>query len=155
MKTIKQPKLDKDFKILPLKHDGEQYYVESFGYVSAGFPSPANDFEEERISIDERYLFKKESTFIAYVGGLSGYPEYEIGDILILRSDYELLNNDDALISVNNSEYTLKRINTKEKLIYAINPEYKNSIKIQDEDVVITLGVVDAIIRDKGRKRRK
>lgn len=155
MKLIKQPKINKEIELLPIQHDGEKYFVRSFGNVSAGFPSPAEDFTEERISLDEKYLSNIESTFIARVGGLSGFPEYEIGDILILRSDYDLLHNEDAIISINNSEYTLKRINLKNKCIYSINPDYKDSVQLNDDDVVVILGVVDALVRDKGKKRRK
>lgn len=154
MKIIHHPTLGKDLELLPIKNDGVRFYIEYFGNVNAGFPSPAADFTGERISIDEKYLNKIESTLMVRVGGDSMYPNYQLGDILILRTDYQVLHLDDAVVSINNSEYTLKRIDTQNKALLSLNPNYNNCVKIDPEDVLIVLGVVDAIIRDVGRKRR-
>ena len=37
--------------------------------VSAGFPSPADDFKEVRISLDKELVKNKEATFYARVSG--------------------------------------------------------------------------------------
>ena len=37
--------------------------------ISAGFPSPADDFKEIRISLDEELVKNKEATFYARVSG--------------------------------------------------------------------------------------
>ena len=39
--------------------------------ISAGFPSPADDFKETRISLDEELIVNKEATFFARVSGQS------------------------------------------------------------------------------------
>ena len=39
--------------------------------ISAGFPSPADDFTETRISLDEELITNKEATFFAKVSGQS------------------------------------------------------------------------------------
>ena len=39
--------------------------------TSAGFPSPADDFKETRISLDEELIVNKEETFFARVSGQS------------------------------------------------------------------------------------
>ena len=41
------------------------------GGISAGFPSPADDFKEIRISLDENLVRNKEATFYARVSGES------------------------------------------------------------------------------------
>lgn len=38
-------------------------------------------------------------------------------------------------------------------MLEALNSEYSNSVKIDDGDEVIILGVVDALIRDKKKRR--
>ena len=38
--------------------------------ISAGFPSPADDFKEVRISLDKEQMKNSESTFYAKVSGL-------------------------------------------------------------------------------------
>lgn len=117
------------------------------------FPSPAEDFLSDRVSLDERYLAKKESTFLNKVRSLSMFPEYQVGDYIIVRSDYIPQDNDDVVVSINNSEYTLKRFNKEKNMLIALNSEYSNSVKIDDNDEVIILGVVDALIREKKKRR--
>ncbi|WP_239647630.1 S24/S26 family peptidase, partial [Flavobacterium psychrophilum] len=37
------------------------------------------------------------------------YPTLQIGDILIVKSDLDLKDNKIAIVSINNSDYTVKR----------------------------------------------
>ena len=39
--------------------------------ISAGFPSPAEDFKQERLSLDSELIKNKEATFFARVSGQS------------------------------------------------------------------------------------
>src|SRR5690606_39874371 len=87
------------------------------------------------------------------VKGLSMYPEYLENDIIIIRSDYYPMDGDDIVVSINSSEYTLKRYDKPNSRLVALNSEYAKSVNIEDGDEVIILGVVDALIREK--KKRK
>lgn len=138
---------------LPLHEDGKKYYVPYNGGIRAGFPSPAEDFLSDRISLDERYLSRVESTFINKVTGLSMFPDYHMGDILIIRSDYVPQHGDDIVVSLNHSDYTLKRYDKNNRQLTALNPDYATAVKIGENDEVVILGVVDVIIRE--RKKRK
>ena len=69
---------------------------------------------------------------------------------MIIRSDFEPKHNDDIIVSVNNSEYTFKRYDAINKQLIALNPKYKNSIQLQDEDVVVILGVVTSLVGIRG-----
>ena len=153
MKLIKNVKFSRDLQLLKIELSDNPHYVNSFGTVSAGFPSPAEDFLQERISLDEKYLNKPESTFLTRVGGLSMFPEYLLGDVTINRTDYELQHGDDAIVSVNNSDFTLKRYDANKEMFYAVNNDFKDSFIVNDDDVVVLLGIVDTIIREK--KKRK
>ncbi len=84
-------------------------YIPNFGHVNAGFPSPAEDFVDDQISFEQRYLTHPESTFLIVVGGDSMYPVYQKNDILVIRTDLIPLHHDDIIVSVNNEDYTLKR----------------------------------------------
>jgi len=99
--------------------------------------------------LDEILLNHPEATYLNRVGGDSMYPEYLKGDLLIIRSDFEPKHNDDIIVSVNNSEYTFKRYDAINKQLIALNPKYKNCIQLQDEDVVVILGVVTSLVRHK------
>ena len=76
--------LDKELNLFVINTDGEKKYIPNFGHVNAGFPSPAEDFVDDRISLDERYLTHPESTFLIVVGGDSMYPVYQKNDILVV-----------------------------------------------------------------------
>ncbi|MDN3709919.1 S24 family peptidase [Myroides ceti] len=149
----KAPYFGTELENLTIHAEGEKKYVQVCGGVCAGFPSPAEDFLSDRISLDERYLSKVESTFVNRVKGLSMYPEYLENDIIIIRSDYYPTDGDDIVVSINSSEYTLKRYDKANNRLVALNSDYAKSVTIDESDEVVILGVVDAVIRDK-RKRK-
>ena len=153
IKFIKAPIFGVELENIPVTGEGNKYYVQYLGGIKAGFPSPAEDFLSDRVSLDERYLAKTESTFLNKVRSLSMFPEYQVGDYIIVRSDYIPHDNVDVVVSIYNSEYTLKRFNKEKNMLIALNSEYSNSVKIDDNDEVIILGVVDALIREKKKRR--
>lgn len=153
IKFIKAPTFGEELENIPVSGEGKKIFVQYLGGIKAGFPSPAEDFLSDRVSLDERYLAKKESTFLNKVRSLSMFPEYQVGDYIIVRSDYIPQDNDDVVVSINNSEYTLKRFNKEKNMLIALNSEYSNSVKIDENDEVIILGVVDALIREKKKRR--
>lgn len=75
------------------------------------------------------------------------YPTLQIGDILIVKSDLDLKDNKIAIVSINNSDYTVKRYSKRKKTFVADNSEYPN-IDIEEEDSILCLGVVKNLIRD-------
>ena len=147
MKLIKAPRLNEELELIPFSNDTEKRYVNYFGGVQAGFPSPAEDFLGKKISLDEKYITKPNSTYIIKVRGNSMQPTLQNGDIVIVRSDKELQDNDIAIVSVNNSDYTVKRFDKKNSLFIPDNSKFK-AIEVGEEDVVICLGIVKHLIRD-------
>lgn len=81
------------------------------------------------------------------------YPEYLENDIIIIRADYYPIDGDDIVVSINSSEYTLKRYDKPNNRLVTLNSDYAKSVTIDESDEVVILGVVDAIVREK--KRRK
>jgi DNA polymerase V len=147
MKLIKAPRLNEELELIPFSNDTEKRYVNYFGGVQAGFPSPAEDFLGKKISLDEKYITKPNSTFIIKIRGNSMYPTLQNGDIVIIRSDKELQDNDIAIVSINNSDYTVKRFDKKNSQFIPDNLKFK-AIEVGEEDVVICLGIVKHLIRD-------
>lgn len=147
MKVIKIPKLGTELENLPYEINDNKIYVNYFGGVQAGFPSPAEDFIENRLSLDERYITNPNNTYLIRVRGNSMFPTLQVGDILIVKSDLDLEDNKIAIVSVNNTDYTVKRFDKKAQTFVADNPEYAN-IEIREEDTVLCLGVVKNLIRD-------
>ena len=66
--------------------------------ISAGFPSPAGDFKQERISLDKELVKNKEATFYARVDGDSMIGAgLEDGDLLVIDRS---LNPENGKIAV-------------------------------------------------------
>ncbi len=116
--------------------------------ISAGFPSPADDFKEVRISLDRELVRNIESTFYARVSGDSmtgaGIDE---GDLLIIDRSLNPENNKIAVCYID-GEFTLKRIILKNKKLFLKpeNSKYKQ-IVINEEDNLIVWGIVSYVIK--------
>jgi len=150
MKIVKFPKLNSELESIPFKATKNKHYVSFYlDGVQAGFPSPADDFKEHQLSLDERYLSNPNATFLIKVVGNSMYPTLQVDDILIVRSDIELSDGKIGIISVNNTDFTVKRLDKENNILIADNPDFEN-IKIQPEDTILCLGVVKEIIRELG-----
>lgn len=148
MKILKLPKFSKELINLPFRVEGKKVYVNYYDEgVQAGFPSPAEDFKEIPLSLDEKYLQNPEATFLIKVAGDSMYPTLHVGDILIVKSDQEFRDNDIGIVSVNQTDFTVKRFDKIQKRLIADNKEFSN-ITLEEEDTLLCLGIVKQLIRD-------
>tara|TARA_Y200000002_G_C22644553_1_gene648547 strand:+ start:296 stop:727 length:432 start_codon:yes stop_codon:yes gene_type:complete len=116
--------------------------------ISAGFPSPADDFKEIRISLDKELVKNSESTFYAKVSGDSMIEAgLDNGDLLIIDRS---LNPESGKIAVCflDGEFTVKRIIKSKGKIY-LKPENKdyNKIEICEENELIIWGIVTYVIK--------
>ena len=116
--------------------------------VSAGFPSPADDFKEIRISLDKELVKNQESTFYARVSGESMIEAgIDDGDLLIIDRSLSPENGKIAICLVD-GEFTVKRIK-KEKSKFYLIPENKNynRIEINEENELFIWGIVTYVIK--------
>jgi DNA polymerase V len=116
--------------------------------IKAGFPSPAADFDESKISLDAVLVKNREATFYAKASGTSMIGAgIDDGDILVIDRSLEPQNNKIAVCCID-GEFTVKRIKiNKEGVI--LMPENKNfePIKVNDENQLIIWGIVTYIIK--------
>ena len=116
--------------------------------VSAGFPSPADDFKEIRISLDKELVKNKEATFYARVSGNSmenaGLSD---GDLIVIDRSLNPENNKIAVCFLD-GEFTVKRIVVEQKNLY-LKPENKKykKIKINKENEFVIWGIVTYVIK--------
>ncbi len=116
--------------------------------ISAGFPSPADDFKEIRISLDKELVKNQESTFYARVSGNSmedaGLSD---GDMVIIDKSLIPQNNKIAVCFLD-GEFTIKRIVKRNNNLY-LKPENKNykKISVKEEDELIIWGIVTYVIK--------
>jgi len=116
--------------------------------ISAGFPSPADDFKEIRISLDRELVKNQESTFYARVSGDSmENAGLSNGDLIIIDRSLDPENNK-VVVCLLDGEFTVKRIIKKNKRLY-LKPENKNykEIEIKNENQLIIWGIVTYVIK--------
>ena len=116
--------------------------------ISAGFPSPADDFKEVRISLDKELVKNSESTFYARVSGDSMKGAgISNGDLIVIDRSLEALNNKIAVCYID-GEFTIKRIIKKVNKLY-LRPENKDykDIEISIENELIIWGIVTYVIK--------
>lgn len=116
--------------------------------IKAGFPSPAADFDESKISLDNVLVKNREATFYAKASGTSMIGAgIDDGDILVIDRSLEPQNNKVAVCCID-GEFTVKRIKiTKEGVL--LMPENKDfqPIQVTDDNQLIIWGIVTYVIK--------
>jgi len=116
--------------------------------ISAGFPSPADDFKEIRISLDKELVKNRDATFYARVSGESMIGAgLDDGDLLVIDRSLDPENGKIAVCLVD-GEFTVKRIKKEGSKLYLVpeNKKYK-PIELSDENELIIWGVVTYVIK--------
>ncbi len=116
--------------------------------ISAGFPSPADDFKEFRISLDKELVKNQDSTFYAKVSGNSMIKAgMSDGDIIVIDRSLNPENNKIAVCFID-GEFTVKRIVKKDGKLY-LKPENEdyNDITISEDNQLIIWGIVTYVIK--------
>ena len=116
--------------------------------ISAGFPSPADDFKENRISLDKELIKNPEATFFARVSGESMIGAgLEDNDLLVIDRSLEPAHNKIAVCYLD-GEFTVKRLKVENNLVWLQpeNPNYK-PIQITEENNFIIWGIVINVIK--------
>ena len=115
--------------------------------ISAGFPSPADDYVESRLSLDEHFVPRPEATFFLRVQGDSmiGAGIHD-GDLLIVDKSLEPRHGSIVIAEVH-GELTVKRLHHKDGKIalLAENPAYQ-AIPVSEESQLVVWGVVTSVV---------
>jgi DNA polymerase V len=115
--------------------------------VSAGFPSPADDYMEDRLDLNRHLVKHPAATFFVRASGdsMRGAGIHS-GDILVVDRSLEPGNNS-VVIAVINGELTVKRImKSREKLFLIPENESYRPIEIRDGMDFEVWGVVTTVI---------
>ena len=116
--------------------------------ISAGFPSPAEDFKQERLSLDNILVKNKLATFYARVSGQSMIGAgLDDNDLLVIDRSLEPANNKIAVCFLD-GEFTVKRLKVvgDDVWLQPENPNYK-PIKITEENNFVIWGIVTNVIK--------
>ena len=116
--------------------------------ISAGFPSPADDFKEIRISLDKELVKNKDATFYARVDGDSMIGAgLEDGDLLVIDRSLNPENGKIAVCLID-GDFTVKRIKKEKHKLFLVpeNKKYKKT-EIKEENELIIWGIVEYVIK--------
>lgn len=116
--------------------------------ISAGFPSPADDYSESRLDLNKELITNESATFYARVRGdsmtLAGISD---GDLLIIDKSKTPANGS-IVVCLIDGEFTVKRLqkNGNHFFLMPANDKYQ-PIKIKPENDVAIWGVVTYTIK--------
>jgi len=116
--------------------------------INAGFPSPAQDYIDKALDMNEHLIKNETATFIVKVASLSMLNAgIDIDDELIVDRSLDAKHGDIVVALIDN-DFTVKRLMIDEKgqWLKAENPDYKN-IYLQEGQELIIWGVVTCIIK--------
>lgn len=116
--------------------------------VPAGFPSPAEDYVQGELDLNEYLIRNRPSSFFVRVSGDSMTRAGILcGDILLVDRSAEPGHNK-IVVAVVNGEMTVKRLHctSQRVLLKAENPDFK-AIELTNCAEVRIWGVVTAVIR--------
>jgi DNA polymerase V len=111
--------------------------------VTAGFPSPAEDFVERKLDLNQYLIKRPAATFFVRVTGDSMIGA---GDLLLVDRSIEP-SEGKVVIAVLNGELTVKRLSQKGNRYYlkAENSNYSD-IELEELDDMSIWGVVTSVV---------
>lgn len=115
--------------------------------ITAGFPTPVTEYNEERLDINDIVATNQHATFYVRVSGSSMIDaNIKDGDILVVDKSLEARHND-IVIAVVDGEFTVKTLYHKDGTIKLMpaNPEFPE-IVLQNEQELNIWGVVSYTI---------
>lgn len=111
--------------------------------VQAGFPSPAEDYQDKKLDLNELLIKRPSSTFFVRVSGesMKGAGIFD-GDLLVVDRSVQASDNK-IVIGVVNGEFTVKRIRKTADKVFLLpeNPAFK-PLEITPEMEFTVWGVV-------------
>ena len=116
--------------------------------ISAGFPSPAEDYTDRSIDLNKELIKNPYATFLARVKGFSMRDAgIAPGDILVIDKSLEPQDHKIAVCFID-GDFVLKRIKKEKDCVYLMpeNEDFK-PIKITEENDFCVWGIVTYIIK--------
>ncbi len=116
--------------------------------IHAGFPSPADDYTEKKLDLNELLIHHPQATFYVRVAGDSMCQDcINEGDILVVDRSLNAYHNA-VIVAMINGEFTVKRLYYKGGIIYLMpaNSKYK-PMRITESMNFQVWGVVTYCIR--------
>lgn len=116
--------------------------------VPTGFPSPASDYEEDELDLNEYLIHHPSATFFIRVEGDSMQGAGIIENDILVVDRSVIPTHDKIIVAVLDGEITVKRLHRegKQVLLRAENPKYV-PIDVTHDTAFKVWGVVVGIVR--------
>ena len=117
--------------------------------VSAGFPSPATDYMESKLDLNEYLIKHPAATFIVKAKGSSMIDVGILSEDLLIVDRSIIPKNNDIVIASIFGDLTVKKLQKKENSLFLLsaNSDYP-SIQVKEEMECFIWGVVTYIIHE-------
>ena len=118
------------------------------GGISAGFPSPADDFLDINIDLNKHLIKNPSTTFYGRVRGNSMIDAgIHDGDLLVIDKSLEPQSDKIAVCFID-GEFTVKRIQIEKDTVWLIaeNKDYQ-PIEVTKENELLIWGIVTNVIK--------
>ena len=116
--------------------------------VCAGFPSPATDYLEDEINLNDELIANKASTFLIRVTGSSMIEEHIYdGDVLIVDKSLQVKHNSIAILNYH-GQLVVKKIIRKNNKFFLISKfgNQNNFVEITQDNETQVWGIVTYVI---------
>lgn len=115
--------------------------------VRAGFPSPADDYIEDRLDLNEKLIKDKNATFLLKVAGDSMKDAGIFEDDILIVDRSINAKDGHIVIAAIDGELTVKRLSMKSTGVFLVpeNDKYP-PIPVKEENDVVIWGVVTSTI---------
>jgi len=126
--------------LLSLTHPNRELFSRQHALLRsaapAGFPSPADDYVEQHLSLDEHLIQHRESTFFMRVAGdsMRGHGIFD-GDLLVVDRALPVTHGC-VVIAVLDGEFTVKQLlHTPDgQVLRAAHPDYPDTLIRPEQD---------------------
>ena len=117
--------------------------------ISAGFPSPATDYMENKLDLNEHLIKHPAATFIVKASGFSMIDAgIHSGDLLIIDRSITP-QNDNIVIASIFGDLTVKKLKKKKNALFLVSAsDHYPSIEVKEEMECFIWGVVTYIIHE-------
>jgi DNA polymerase V len=146
-KTMKKSS-DNNILIHPVSPESAMHLHLAGTGISAGFPSPAEEYMEAGIDLNLELIRNPDATFFGRVKGCSmkdaGISD---GDVLVIDKSLEPRNGSIAVCFLD-GEFTVKRIQKENDAVFLLpaNNEFK-PVRITEENDFLVWGIVTYVIK--------
>lgn len=120
-----------------------------YGHISAGFPSPADDYIEDRINLSDYLVRNEEGTYVLRISGDSMIGAgLAPGDRILVDKSLEPKSGD-IVVAALHGEFTVKRwvLRAGRGYLEPANPAYR-TLDVTDEPDFQIWGVVTRSIKE-------